>query len=99
MPIPKYVSKAKRQAILSGRIYPAVKPDLDNLAKQLKDAMTRMAFRHDERQVAQLECAKIYGEETCWRVTVVPLEYMVETCLREPVMTEQFEKTARELQL
>ena len=77
MPIPKYVSKAKRQAMLAGAIYPAVKPDLDNLAKQLKDAMTRMAFWHDDRQVTRLECAKIYGEEACWRVSVVPLEHAV----------------------
>ena len=76
MPIPKSASRKKREAMTRGEILPAVKPDLDNLAKQLKDAMTRTGFWLDDRQVVRLECAKIYGEEPRWEVTLLPLEHV-----------------------
>ena len=70
MPMPKSVSKRDRQAMRVGEILPTKKPDLDNLAKQLKDAMTRMQFWGDDRQVVELRCRKIYGETGLWSVCV-----------------------------
>lgn len=70
LPVPKSVSKKDRAAMLSGEKYPDKKPDLDNLAKQLKDAMTRMAFWHDDSQIVSLQCCKTYGETGFWRVGV-----------------------------
>lgn len=49
---------------------PTKKPDLDNLAKQLKDAMTRLNFWHDDAQVVCLRCEKIYAESGRWDVAV-----------------------------
>lgn len=46
------------------------KPDLDNLTKQLKDAMTRLQFWHDDRQVVRLACEKRYGETGRWEVCI-----------------------------
>ena len=68
--VPQSESRKKRQAMLTGEIGHTVKPDLDNLAKQLKDAMTRMRFWHDDRQVVRLISEKKYGENPCWLVMV-----------------------------
>lgn len=70
LPAPSGASRTRREAMLAGKIRPVKKPDLDNLAKQLKDAMTRMRFWEDDRQVVELSCKKIYGQEPCWHVTV-----------------------------
>lgn len=69
-PTPRSAGKKARAAMLAGEICHTVKPDLDNLAKQLKDAMTRMRFWHDDRQVVCLRCSKIYGEKPGWIVQV-----------------------------
>lgn len=69
-PPPKSVSKRKRARMLAGEICHTVKPDLDNLAKQLKDAMTRMRYWHDDSQVVGMRCAKRYGEKPGWIVQV-----------------------------
>lgn len=70
MPIPLSESKKRKEAMLRGEIGHTVKPDLDNLAKQLKDAMSRMLFWHDDRQVVRLVCEKVYGNEPCWEICV-----------------------------
>ena len=72
MPCPASASKRARAAMLSGENAPAKKPDLDNLAKQLKDAMTRMGFWGDDAQIVRLACEKIYTEQGFWQVSVYP---------------------------
>lgn len=69
-PPPKSVSKKARAAMLRGGICHTVKPDLDNLAKQLKDAMTRMGFWGDDKQVVRLVGEKRYGERPAWHVVL-----------------------------
>lgn len=69
-PPPKSVSKKARVAMLRGAIYHVKKPDLDNLTKQLKDAMTRLNFWEDDRQVVRTVCEKRYGEFGRWEVCV-----------------------------
>lgn len=69
-PVPKSASKRDRAAMLRGDIGHTTKPDLDNLTKQLKDAMTRMQFWGDDRQVACCHCTKEYGERPGWVVYV-----------------------------
>ena len=56
--------------MLNGEDMPTKKPDLDNLAKQLKDAMTRMQFWHDDAQICALRCDKIYSELGGWEICV-----------------------------
>ena len=72
LPVPKSVSKKRLMAMLRGEEFPAKKPDLDNLAKQLKDAMTRLQFWKDDSQIVTLRCQKIYGEHGLWDVAVTP---------------------------
>lgn len=70
MPMPTSVSKKRKEAMLRGEIGHTVKPDLDNLAKQIKDCMTRLRFWQDDRQVVRLVCEKRYGENPAWHVRV-----------------------------
>ena len=72
LPCPASVSKRARAAMLSGDDMPTKKPDLDNLAKQLKDAMTRMQFWQDDNQVVCLRCEKIYADAGYWEICVLP---------------------------
>lgn len=76
-PPPKSVSKKARVAMLRGIEPHTKKPDLDNLTKQLKDAMTRLQFWSDDRQVVRIACEKRYGEQGRWEV-----------CVREVLKTE-----------
>lgn len=73
MPIPKAAPKREKMAMAAGRIPHTKKPDLDNLAKQLKDALTRAGFWHDDRQVAALICHKVYGASPHWQVELEQL--------------------------
>lgn len=69
-PMPKSGSKKEHAGMLRGIVCHTVKPDLDNLAKQLKDAMTRLQFWRDDKQVVRLICEKRYGEYPAWEVSV-----------------------------
>lgn len=70
LPMPHSVSKKATEGMLRGEIGHTKKPDLDNLAKQLKDAMTRLHFWHDDRQVVRLSCEKRYAKSGSWIVCV-----------------------------
>lgn len=69
-PPAKSASKKDRAAMLRGVKHHTKKPDLDNLAKQLKDAMTRLQFWQDDRQVVEMRCRKIYDETGHWDVVI-----------------------------
>ena len=69
-PPPKSASKKAREAMLRGVEPHTKKPDLDNLTKQLKDAMTRLQFWCDDRQVVRIVCEKRYGDTGRWEVCI-----------------------------
>mgnify|MGYP001536714223 CR=1 FL=1 len=73
MPIPASTPKKQREAMLRGEIAHTKKPDLDNMAKQLKDAMSRTGFWGDDRQVVSLRCSKCYAAVPHWEVAVYPV--------------------------
>lgn len=58
-PIPKSYSKKKKELCLKSR--PTTKPDLDNCAKAILDALNGVAW-HDDSQVVSLTVDKFYGE-------------------------------------
>lgn len=60
--IPKSASKIKRQQMLSGALLPTKKPDIDNIAKCILDALNGVAF-HDDTQVVRLVMEKRYAEQ------------------------------------
>lgn len=74
MPIPASTPKKQREAMLRGEIAHTKKPDLDNMAKQLKDAMTRAGFWGDDKQVVALRCSKRYAAVPHWEVAVYAQE-------------------------
>lgn len=61
MPIPKSTTKAKRAEMLARKIRPTVKPDIDNLAKSVLDALNGVAYKDDSQIVTTL-VKKYYAE-------------------------------------
>lgn len=59
---PKSATKAQRQAMLNGLIRPSKKPDIDNIAKVILDALNGIAYK-DDTQVISLKIYKKYGEK------------------------------------
>ena len=48
--------------MLKGNISPTKKPDIDNIAKIVLDALNKLAFK-DDNQITKLNLEKIYSEE------------------------------------
>lgn len=68
MPIPKSASKKWKETAKTENVFHTKKPDLDNLAKNLKDCMTHMRFWCDDKQVSYMKCSKVYSENPRWEV-------------------------------
>lgn len=67
--IPKNTSKTKSEEMLSGRIIPLKKPDLDNVCKIVCDALNGIAYA-DDKQIAELSCCKFYSRNPRIEVTI-----------------------------
>lgn len=63
-PIPKSASVKKKEAMISGGIYPVVKPDVDNVTKAVLDAVCNGIAAKDDTQVCDLHITKFYTEDT-----------------------------------
>lgn len=61
-PVPKSTSKKLKEQMLNGNIIYTKKPDCDNIAKVILDALNNTAY-NDDSQVCKLTVEKIYGEE------------------------------------
>lgn len=59
-PVPKSYSKRKREQCLMGAVPHTGKPDLDNVAKIVLDALNGLAYM-DDTQVTELHVCKRYG--------------------------------------
>ena len=59
--VPKSYSKKKKQEMLDGQLYPTKKPDIDNIAKCVLDALNKLAYR-DDTQVVRLHMEKHYDQ-------------------------------------
>lgn len=62
MPIPLRDSKPARERKLSGQELPAKKPDIDNLAKLVLDALNGV-YWHDDNQIVSLSLVKRYSDD------------------------------------
>lgn len=60
VPIPKSLSKAKRQAAIEGALRPTTRPDVDNYGKSV-DGLNGIAWT-DDSQIVTLRVAKFYSE-------------------------------------
>ena len=74
--IPKSIlsSKKKMEQVLSGELRPTTKPDVDNYAKGIKDALKGVIW-YDDSQVVSLAVAKYYSEEPRTEVIIHPIKY------------------------
>ena len=57
--IPKSASKKNREKMVMGLLLPTKKPDADNIAKIICDALNGVAY-HDDTQIVQLNIIKRY---------------------------------------
>lgn len=70
---PTATSKAKRAVMLAGDLRPTRKPDLDNVAKAVGDALNGVAFA-DDVQIAVLHVERIYAPSEGLDVQIKPAE-------------------------
>jgi Holliday junction resolvase RusA-like endonuclease len=61
MPIPKATSKARYGQMINGMIRPTSRPDIDNLAYIVTNALKELVYR-DDSQIVRLVMEKYYGE-------------------------------------
>lgn len=55
-------TKTKKEQMLQGKILPTKKPDCDNIAKIICDALNGVAY-DDDKQIVALKVTKIYSAE------------------------------------
>lgn len=66
--IPKSFSKKKRELANEGKIYPVVKPDIDNYVKAVLDGLNGVLFV-DDKQIVDFRAVKRYSDSP--RVEVI----------------------------
>lgn len=67
--IPNSTSKTKTQEMLENKISPTKKPDVDNIAKSILDAMNGFVFK-DDNQVSKISVEKRFALEEKAFITV-----------------------------
>jgi len=72
LPIPKKTSSKNRQAMINRVILPNVKPDEDNLAYLITNALKKIVY-DDDKQVCAKHVYKFYGEEPKTVIKVRPI--------------------------
>lgn len=68
-PVPKSESKKHQQEMLDGAILPIKKPDADNIAKVICDALNGIAYA-DDSHIVSLMVIKEYGENPGVHVSI-----------------------------
>ena len=69
--VPKSYSKKNREACLNGELFHTHRPDADNIAKAVLDALVGYAYE-DDSQIVTMALEKIYAEEPYVEVTIFP---------------------------
>lgn len=59
--------------MLANRIFPVKKPDCDNIAKIILDALNKIAYK-DDSQVIELSVKKLYSEKAKVLVHIEEIE-------------------------
>lgn len=63
-PVPSSWSRKKQEMALIGLLEPQRKPDCDNIAKAVLDALNGLAYQ-DDSQVTKLKIRKCYEKKAC----------------------------------
>ena len=67
--MPKSFSKNKQLQAIAGAIRPIVKPDCDNISKNILDSLNGLAYP-DDKQIVSLNIEKFYSENAHTVVTI-----------------------------
>ena len=73
-PIPKSTSKKKHQLMAIGAIQYTKKPDADNVAKAICDALNKIAYV-DDSQIVSLEVNKYYSDVPRAEITITEVKH------------------------
>ncbi len=68
--IPKSASKKRKKAMEEQAIMPTIRPDIDNIAKIIMDALAGVAYQ-DDKQVTSCAVNKLYSHEPKVIVNVI----------------------------
>ena len=68
--IPKSASKRRREAMAKHDIPPTTRPDIDNIAKIIMDALAGIAYE-DDKQITSCSINKLYSDEPKVIVNVI----------------------------
>ena len=101
MAIPVSATKKAREAMMAGKILPTKRPDIDNCAKGILDALNGLAFE-DDKQIAGLLIRKRYDDGGGERAEVKIRELLSENrnlFLTQSVMFRYDSKTPRRKKL
>jgi len=60
-PIPESYSNKKKEACRTNQIRPTTKPDCDNIAKIVCDALNKIAY-NDDSQIVEIKIRKFYSD-------------------------------------
>lgn len=71
--IPESAPKKRKAAMLAGEEYPTKKPDIDNVVKNVMDALNVMAWT-DDAQVVSLNVTKVWSDNPRVEVSVEPFK-------------------------
>ncbi len=69
LPIPQSKPQWWKDAAFKKYIKPTGKPDVDNLAKNILDCMTKMSFWNDDNQITRIIVAKEYSLKPRWVIS------------------------------
>ena len=70
--IPKQTSRKLGLAMLAGEAKPTKRPDIDNIAKLVLDAINGHAFS-DDANIVELICSKTYGPDPGIKINITEL--------------------------
>ena len=66
---PASASKTTRADMITGKIRPTKKPDIDNILKAALDGLNGHAYK-DDSQVVRIKAAKFYAASSCVKVEI-----------------------------
>jgi Holliday junction resolvase RusA-like endonuclease len=78
MPIPKATSGIRKRQMINQVILPTKRPDIDNMAYLITNAMKEIYYA-DDSQIVDLHLHKRYSDQPKTVVKIIPIEHLAQT--------------------